>query len=56
VRERITKCRDSLHGRECELADIIGLIETKNTLNLIGCNVLLHFNNVRVQVLNVLDV
>jgi len=56
VRERIAKCRDGLHGRECKLADVVRLVKTENTLDLIGCNVFLHFNYVGVQVLNVVDV
>ena len=45
-----------MHRWEREFSNVVRLIETKNTFNLVVVDVLLDFDNVRVQMLDVFDV
>ena len=56
VRERGTEGRGSLDGREGELANIVRLVESKDSLDLVEVHVFLHAEHVGVQVLDVLNV
>ena len=56
MRERVTECRGGLNRWEREFSNVVRLIETKNTFNLVVIDVLLDFDNVRVQMLYVFDV
>ena len=56
MRERVTECRGGLYRWEREFSNVVRLVETKNTFNLVVIDVLLDFDNVRVQMLDVFDV
>jgi hypothetical protein len=56
VRERIAECRSRLNRGKRKFPNIIRLIETENTLDLVKIDVLLDFNDIGVQMMDVFNI
>lgn len=54
--ERVTECGGSLYRWERELSNVVRLIKSKNTFDLVEVYMLLNFNYVGVQMLNVFHI
>lgn len=54
--ERVTEGGSSLNRRERKFPNVVRFVESENSFNLIEIDMLLHFDNIRVQVLDVFNV